>query len=84
MSRSAEPFGTCAYCGKRILWVRTKAGRNMPVNPELISYRIPKNGRKGREKIVTPAGEVLCADRSDNSQAEGIGYISHFATCAKR
>lgn len=84
MSRSADPFGTCAYCGRRILWVRTKAGKNMPVNPELISYRIPGNGRKGTEKIVTPAGEVVCAERSENSQAEDLGYISHFATCGKK
>lgn len=56
----------------------------MPVNPELISYRIPGNGRKGTEKIVTPAGEVVCAERSENSQAEGLGYISHFATCGKK
>lgn len=83
MGRPGDPFGTCIYCGRRILWVRTKAGRNMPVNPELISYRIPENGRKGAEKIVTPEGEVVCADRADNSQAEGVGYISHFATCGR-
>jgi hypothetical protein len=55
----------------------------MPVDPELISYRVPE-GRKGAEKIVTPKGEVICADRTDSRQAEGVGYISHFATCGKR
>lgn len=84
MSRSADPFGTCAYCGRRILWIRTKAGKNMPVNPELIDYCLPRAGAKGKEKIVTQAGEVISADRAiDGSQADGTGYISHFATCGK-
>lgn len=82
--RSGNPFGTCVYCGQRIMWVRTKAGRNMPVNLELISYRRPEAGKKAAEKIVTQTGEVVCADRVDSSQAEGIGYISHFATCKNR
>lgn len=82
--RSSNPFGTCAYCGQRIMWVRTQAGKNMPVNPELISYRRPEAGKKAAEKIVTQTGEVVCADRVDSRQAEGVGYISHFATCKKR
>lgn len=82
--RSSNPFGTCAYCGKRIMWVRTAAGKNMPVNPEMISYRRPEAGKKAAEKIVTPTGEVVSADRADSRQAEGTGYISHFATCTGR
>ena len=81
---SSNPFGTCAYCGKRIMWIRTKAGKNMPVNLEMISYRRPEAGKKAAEKIVTQAGEVVCADKVESSQAEGFGYISHFATCTKR
>lgn len=81
---SGNSFGTCAYCGKRIMWIRTKAGKNMPVNPEMISYRRPKEGGRAMEKIVTQIGEVVCADRVNSSQAEGVGYISHFATCPKR
>lgn len=76
-----SPFGTCAYCGGRIIWVRTKAGRNMPVDPELISYAKPKDGQKATEKIVTPEGEVVSANKVENKKAEGVGYISHFATC---
>lgn len=84
MNRFGDSFGTCAYCGRQILWIRTKAGKNMPVNPELISYCMPEDGKKGAEKIVTPEGAVICADRSESSWAEGTGYISHFATCGKR
>lgn len=82
--RLSNPFGTCVYCGKQIMWIRTKAGKNMPVNPEMISYRRPEAGKKAAEKIVTQAGEVVSADRVDSNQAEGTGYISHFATCKRR
>lgn len=82
--RSSDPFGTCSYCGRRIMWIWTKAGKNMPVDPEMISYRRPEAGKKATDKIVTQTGEVVCADRVESSQAEGTGYISHFATCPKR
>lgn len=81
--RSSNPFGTCAYCGRRIMWIRTKAGKNMPVDLEMISYRRPEAGEKSTDKIVTQTGEVICANRVGSSQAEGTGYISHFATCPK-
>ena len=77
--RAGNQFGTCMHCGRQILWIRTKAGKNMPVNPEMISYCLPKAGIKASEKLVTQKGEVVCADRADSSQADG--YISHFATC---
>lgn len=80
MSRAVDPFGTCQKCGARILWIRTQSGKNMPVNPELIDYVIPQ-GRKGKERIVTPNGEVVAAERA-SGQGQGFGYISHFATCA--
>ena len=70
--RTDNPFGNCRNCGDRILWIRTAAGKNMPVNPELISYRAVPGGK---ERIVTQDGSPEVAD--------GIGYISHFATCGK-
>jgi hypothetical protein len=67
------------------MWIRTKAGKNMPVNPEMISYRRPGYGERASEKIVTPAGEVVSVNRADSGrEAEGTGYISHFATCKSR
>lgn len=47
--RSGNPFGTCAYCKKQVMWIKTKAGKNMPVNPEMVSYRRP-------EKLFLPIG----------------------------
>ena len=61
-----------------------KAGKNMPVDPTMISYRRPGAGVKAKEKIVTPEGEVVCADKVSSESAEGFGYISHFATCKAR
>ena len=79
--RSYNPFETCRNCGCQIMWVKTKAGKNMPVDPTMISYRRPGAGVKAKEKIVTPEGEVVCADKVSSESAEGFGYISHFATC---
>lgn len=33
--RSHDPFGTCRNCGCHIMWVKTKAGKNMPVDPTM-------------------------------------------------
>lgn len=73
-------FGSCKSCGQRVIWIRTTAGKNMPCNPEMITYKIKQGGK---EKIVTPNGEVHSAEivESGTSDATGIGYISHFATC---
>ena len=71
-------FGTCRYCGKRILWIKMKSGKNMPCNPEMIGYRVEG---KGEEMIVTSNGECISASRVRDNSADGIGYISHFATC---
>lgn len=52
----------------------------MPCNPEMITYKIKQGGK---EKIVTPNGEVHSAEivESGTPDTTGIGYISHFATC---
>lgn len=81
MSRQENPFGNCRRCGDRILWVKTKAGKNMPVNPELIDYKAVPGGK---ERIVTPEGEVVSGERCRAEEAEGCGYISHFATCGRK
>ena len=69
----------CRGCGADIAFIKTVAGKTMPVNPEEVAYE-QKAG--GSLKIVTPNGEVLSAERpADPKKATGIGYISHFATC---
>lgn len=70
----------CRGCKAKIGFIKI-AGKDktMPVNAESVYY-IQKAG--GSQKIVTPNGEVLSAELTDDPQkATGIGYISHFATC---
>ena len=74
-------FGQCGGCGCRILWIRTKAGKNMPCNPTMLNYR---KDAEGKEKIVTPNGEVITGITGVSpEEADGIGYTSHFATCTQ-
>lgn len=74
-------YGQCRGCGRRILWIKTKAGRNMPCDPEILDYR---KDPEGKEKIVTEGGEVVTGVIGVNpKEADGHGHISHFATCTK-
>lgn len=61
--------------------LKTKAGKNMPVNPELVNYKAVPGGK---ERIVTPEGVVVAGEKCSVDEAEGCGYISHFATCSRR
>lgn len=78
INRASE--GTCRQCGRRILWVRMKSGKNMPVDMALHNY---KKDSTGKEKIVTPDGEVLTGRILVGERGDGAGYISHFASCKK-
>lgn len=79
-----EPYevceGTCRQCGRRILWVRMKSGKNMPVDMALHNY---KKDSTGKEKIVTSDGEVVTGRILVGERGDGAGYISHFASCKK-
>lgn len=69
----------CRACGADIMFIKSTAGKTIPVNAEEITYRQTSGGSL---KIVTPNGEVLSAEvETDPNKATGIGYISHFATC---
>lgn len=69
----------CKSCGAEIRWIETKTGKMMPVNPYPHIY---KRNTKGPCVLVTAAGEVVrCEPVEDGAQADGVGYVSHFATC---
>lgn len=56
-----------------------KSGKTMPVNEHIVNYKIAPHGK---ERIVTPGGEVVaCITGINADEATGFGYISHFATC---
>lgn len=51
----------------------------MPCNVGEILYRAAPNGPV---KLVTAAGTVISAvPWTDRDSADGIGYVSHYATC---
>ena len=69
----------CRKCRAAIYWVRTPAGKNMPVDVLPIPYKA-RAGAPGSS--VTADGRVLRADLNvPRGEADGVGYISHFATC---
>lgn len=68
----------CKACGVTLTWIMMKSGKAMPCNPGLRYYRAAP---AGNAKIVTPDGRVLSAELCDKADADGMGYISHYATC---
>ena len=68
----AGQFSQCNRCGARIMWVKTKAGKNTPVDPQFVDFKKIKGGR---ERLVLPNGEVVAGERCKASEADGYGYI---------
>lgn len=69
----------CRSCGARIIFIKTKKGHMMPCNPTVTRYAKTEGGK---EKVVLDNGEVVsCTTNISADEAEGVGYISHFATC---
>lgn len=73
-------YGFCRGCGKQILWIKTPAGKHMPCDPEVIFYT---KDQKGDMTLVSKTGEVVRARRTTAESHDGIGYVSHYATCPK-
>ena len=71
--------GRCRSCGAKIRFVKMKSGKSMPVNEKIVNY---KTDPHGKERIVTPGGDVdACVTGINADEATGFGYVSHFATC---
>ncbi len=69
----------CRKCGKEIIFIKTSAGKSMPCDAEQVMYWADK---KGKQRVVTPNGEVVaCRLDGDSQEATGIGYIPHWGTC---
>lgn len=78
MYREQPSIGKCAKCGQRIMWVRMKSGKNMPVNCILHNF---KEESGGKDRIVLANGQVITGRIVTGEIGDGVGYISHFATC---
>ena len=72
---------TCRGCGKQILFIKTAAGKSIPVDPERIAF-VPETDY---EKFVTDDGEVkrggALSRKNQGFRPVEYGYRSHFATC---
>ena len=64
----------CKTCGAEIKWIRTKSGKNMPVDAEKVKF-VPG----GKNIVVTENGETVRAKISEYGTE--TGYIPHWATC---
>lgn len=74
-----ENIGQCRSCGRRIRFIQMKSGKKMPVDESFVNYKLAAGGK---ERIVTPTGDVVaCITGVDAMEADGFGYVSHFATC---
>jgi len=65
----------CKSCGAYIKWIKTSAGRSMPVDSK------ERLGREGSEKLVLileDGSTVHCVGGTGEAYK---GYVSHFATC---
>lgn len=76
--RKNSQLSSCKKCGKKIIWIKTAAGKNMPCDAEFVYYKADG----GKDRIVLPNGEVVAGTIQERPEyADGYGYTSHFATC---
>ena len=71
----------CRACGARIMFLKTAAGKTMPVDEEGTFFLEVKDGP---ELFVLGDGVTMRGQRVSTEQlmdADRFGYISHFATC---
>ena len=68
-------MATCKACGEAIKWIRTRAGKAMPVDADSLAQHELKPG----VTVVTETGDVLRGGRHIASAA--YGYVPHWATC---
>ena len=64
-----------------IEWIRTTAGRSMPIDPEPV-FIVEEDG--GRERFITDEGEVVAGRRAlpeEEGPACAVGFVPHWKTC---
>jgi hypothetical protein len=70
---------TCKACGKPIIWMKTKATKNMPCDADLVPYWESASGTK---RVLTLNGEIIkCELSGDEQKATGIGRTPHWGSC---
>ena len=68
-------MATCKACGEPIRWIKTRAGKAMPVDEDSFAQHQLAEG----VTIVTDAGDVLRGATDGTEQV--YGYVPHWQTC---
>jgi hypothetical protein len=69
-------MAVCRGCGEIIDWVKTKSGKNMPLDPAYLSHDEANEG----DLLVTDTGVIYCVHKKER-MPNVKGRICHFATC---
>lgn len=72
----------CRGCGANIEWIKTKAGKMMPVDPEPVMFL----EGEGREVFVTDEGETFTGRRAlpaEEDMSLQVGFVPHWSTCRR-
>jgi len=67
----------CRSCGAEIKWIKTIAGKNMPVNPEAVSF----DDVDESTVLVCEDGTVMASHGVLVDEDGKDWFVSHFATC---
>ena len=68
----------CKICNAPIRWLTTVNGKKMPVDAESRPYwKMPK----GKKRIATTQGEVFACEYEGEGNADGQGFVPHWASC---
>lgn len=65
----------CKGCHADIEWVRTKAGKMMPVDPEPVFV-----ASGGKQTFVTDEGDIITGTVSVEKTDE-VAFVPHWVTC---
>ena len=77
---------TCRGCGKPIMFIKTVAGKSIPVDPIPI-YFIPEDEKHsfvmidGTVKRGSPVEDIVYKTENGETSLTEIGYRSHWSTC---
>jgi len=70
----------CKYCNAPIRWITTTKGKKMAVEADSRPFwKVPK----GKMRIVTSQGEVFACEYEGEGEADGSGWMPHWANCSK-
>ena len=71
----------CRMCGRQITFVKTMAGKPMPVEVRQEFYRVDANGR---DTFITGGGKVVRGKIvGPNDEPDGFAWIPHWGHCPK-